>query len=218
MLTSWRTRLITLGLLVGLLPGAWAQSQATTGVIEGTVVDESGGAIPGANVTIRNTATNYERQITTDRDGRFRGLLLPLGPYKVTVSLTGFSTLVRDGLNLSVGQTVNLPLALKVSSIQEEVIVSGESPVIETTRAEGADKIDEASIKGLPNNGRNFLDFTSSPPASPSCRGRTATSSRSTARRASSTTSRWTVPTSTIRSSASSAAASAPPSPSTSTR
>ena len=111
-------------------------------------------------MTIKNTATNYERQITTDRDGRFRGLLLPLGPYKVTVSLTGFSTLVREGLNLSVGQTVNLPLTLKVSSIQEEVVVSGESPVIETTRAEGADKIDEASIKGLPNNGRNFLDFT----------------------------------------------------------
>jgi len=160
MLTSWRTRLITLGLLVGLLPGAWAQSQATTGVIEGTVVDESGGAIPGALVTMKNTATNYERQSTTDRDGRFRGLLLPLGPYKVTVSLTGFSTLVRDGLNLSVGQTVNLPLTLKVSSIQEEVVVSGDAPVIETTRAEGADKIDEASIRGLPNNGRNFLDFT----------------------------------------------------------
>ena len=91
MATSWRVRLLTLGLLFGLLPGAWAQSQATTGVIEGTVVDESGAAVPGASVVLKNTATNFERQVTTDKDGRFRGLLLPLGPYKVTVSLKGFA-------------------------------------------------------------------------------------------------------------------------------
>ena len=160
MATSWRVRLLTLGLLMGLLQPAWAQSQATTGLIEGTVVDESGAAVPGASVVLKNTATNYERQATTDKDGRFRGLLLPLGPYKVTVSLKGFSTMVRDGINLSVGQTVNLPVTMKVSAVQEEVLVSGDAPVIETTRAEGADKIDEASIRGLPNNGRNFLDFT----------------------------------------------------------
>ena len=160
MATSWRVRLLTLGLLFGLLQSAWAQSQATTGLIEGTVADESGAAVPGANVALKNTATNFERQATTDKDGRFRGSLLPLGPYKVTVSLKGFATMVRDGINLSVGQTVNLPVTMKVSAVQEEVLVSGDAPVIETTRAEGADKIDEASIRGLPNNGRNFLDFT----------------------------------------------------------
>src|SRR5438093_1534283 len=84
-----------------------AQSQATTGVIEGTVLDETGAAVPGAAVTLRNTATNYERALTTDADGRFRGLLLPLGPYRVTVSRPGFATLVRDGINLAVGQSVN---------------------------------------------------------------------------------------------------------------
>ena len=160
MATSWRVRLLTFGLLFGLLQNAWAQSQATTGLIEGTVVDESGAAVPGASVTFRNTATNFERQATTDKDGRFRGSLLPLGPYKVSVSLAGFATMVRDGINLSVGQTVNLPITMKVSSVQEEVLVSGDAPVIETTRSEGSDRIDEASIRGLPNNGRNFLDFT----------------------------------------------------------
>ncbi|HEY5908526.1 MAG TPA: carboxypeptidase regulatory-like domain-containing protein, partial [Vicinamibacteria bacterium] len=160
MATSWRLRLFVLALSLGFLPNVWAQSQATTGVIEGTVLDESGAPVPGAAVSLKNVATNFERQSTTDRDGRFRGLLLPLGPYKVTVSLAGFGTLVRDGLNLSVGQTINLPMTIKVSTVQEEVVVTGQSPVIETTRAEGADKIDEASIRGLPNNGRNFLDFT----------------------------------------------------------
>jgi hypothetical protein len=150
----------TLLLVAGLAAPAWAQSQATTGVIEGTVVDESDAPVPGATVTLRQTATNFERVVLTDVDGRFRGLLLPLGPYRVSASLPGFSTLVRDGLQLSVGQTINLPLRLKVSAVQEEVVVSGEAPVIETTRAEGADKIDSRAVAGLPNNGRNFLDLT----------------------------------------------------------
>ncbi len=137
-----------------------AQSQATTGVIEGTVSDPSGAAVPGATVVVLNTATNFGRTLVTDQDGRFRALLLPLGPYRVTVSLAGFATLVRDGILLSVGQSANLAMNLKVSSLQEEVVVTGDSPVIETTRAEGADRISQAAIKGLPNNGRNFLDFT----------------------------------------------------------
>jgi hypothetical protein len=153
----WAALILAVGATV---PLAHAQSQATTGVIEGTVVDESGAPVPTATVTIRNTATNFERTVTTDADGRFRGLLLPLGPYRVTVSMTGFATLVREGLNLAVGQTVNLPLTLKVSTVQEQVVVTAEAPLVETSRAEGADRIDDAAIRGLPNNGRNFLDFT----------------------------------------------------------
>src|SRR3989442_4997470 len=139
---------------------ARAQSQATTGVIEGVVLDESGAPSPGAPVTVKNTATNFERVVSTDPDGRFRGLLLPLGPYRVTVSMSGFSPLVREGLNLGVGQAVNLSLVLKVSTVQEQVVVTGAAPLVETSRAEGADRIDDAAVRGLPNNGRNFLDLT----------------------------------------------------------
>jgi hypothetical protein len=78
----------------------------------------------------------------------------------VTAALAGFATLVRDGINLAVGQTVNLDLNLKVSNVQEEVVVTGAAPLVETSRAEGADRIDDAAVRGLPNNGRNFLDLT----------------------------------------------------------
>ena len=152
-------RVLCAALVFGATPFAFAQSQATTGVIEGTVLDPSGAVLPGAGVVLRNTATNFERSVTTDADGRFRGLLLPLGPYRVSASLSGFATSVREGLNLAVGQTINLTIELKVSAKQEEVVVTGDAPVIETTRAEGSTRIDDASIKGLPNNGRNFLDF-----------------------------------------------------------
>ncbi|MGE0452728.1 MAG: carboxypeptidase regulatory-like domain-containing protein [Vicinamibacteria bacterium] len=138
---------------------ARAQTQATTGVIEGSVLDESGAVVPGATVTLTNLGTNLERSVTSDQDGRFRGLLLPLGPYRVAVSMPGFATLVREGIDLAVGQAVNLRLTLKVSGVQEQILITGGAPVVETTRAEGATRIDTASIQGLPNNGRNFLDF-----------------------------------------------------------
>ena len=145
---------------IALTPvGVRAQSQATTGVIEGTVSDETGGRLPGATVTLTNTGTNFTRELTTDADGRFRALLLPLGVYKLTVALQGFGTYVQDGLTLAVGQTVNLPVTLKVSAVQQEVLVTAPSPIIETTRAEDSTLIDSASLSGLPNNGRNFLSF-----------------------------------------------------------
>ncbi len=140
-------------------PVAQAQSQATTGIIEGTVIDESGGALPGVTVTLLNTGTNFEKVLITDSRGRFRGLLLPLGPYKVTSALDGFSTIVREGIRLTVGQTVNLRLTMKISAVQDTILVTGEAALIETSRVENSVQIDREAIEGLPNNGRNMLDF-----------------------------------------------------------
>src|SRR5688572_31551927 len=92
--------------LVLFSAAALAQSQATTGVIEGTVTDATGGALPGVTVSIRNTATNYEQTLVTDSSGRYRAVLLPLGPYDVKATLSGFNTQTVKGLNLGVGQTL----------------------------------------------------------------------------------------------------------------
>lgn len=151
---------LVLALGLTLCPGVFAQSQATTGVIEGTVVDESGGVLPGVSVTLLNTATNYEQVLVTDSQGRFRGVLLPLGPYRVTSALEGFSTLVREGLNLRVGQTINLRMEMKVSATEDEIVVTGEAPLIETSETSNSVRIDRETLDGIPNNGRNFLEFT----------------------------------------------------------
>src|SRR5688572_8777622 len=92
--------------LIVLATSLFAQSQATTGVIEGTVTDATGGALPGVTVSIRNTATNFEQTVVTDSAGRFRAVLLPLGPYEVKAMLIGFNTQTVKGLNLGVGQTL----------------------------------------------------------------------------------------------------------------
>ncbi len=161
----WRVGLVLLLFSVCLVPGVLAQSQATTGVIEGTVVDETGGVLAGATVSIKNTDTNFEKVLTSGSDGRFRSVLLPLGPYRVTVTLAGFTKLVREGLNLAVGQSINLRLALQVSAVSQEVLVTASNPVIETTRAEGSTQISEREVASLPNNGRNFLDFAKLTPS-----------------------------------------------------
>ena len=95
-----------------------AQSQATTGVIEGTVSDETGAPVPGATVVVKNTATNFERTLATDADGRFRGLLLPLGPYRVTrrASRASRRSCARASTWPSASRSTS-PLTLKVSSV-----------------------------------------------------------------------------------------------------
>src|SRR5437868_966379 len=84
----------------------FAQSQSTTGTIQGTVVDTNGAAVPGANVEIKNLDTNFSRSLTTDEDGRFVAPLLQPGFYTVTVSKQGFTTAIAEKAELTVGQTL----------------------------------------------------------------------------------------------------------------
>ena len=137
-----------------------AQSQATTGVIEGTVVDASGASLPGVTITVRNTATNFEQTSVTNHEGRFRNVLLPLGPYEVTATLEGFGKVLQKGLDLGVGQTLTVPITMKPATVSEQIVVTAAAPLIETARTEGATRIDQKAVSGLPNNGRNFLDYS----------------------------------------------------------
>jgi len=138
----------------------FAQSQATTGVIEGTVSDATGGVLPGVTVTLRNVSTNFEQVQVTDGSGRFRGVLLPLGPYEVKASLEGFAPQVLRGIDLGVGQTRTLDIRLGQAVTSEEIVVTAEAPLIETARTEGATRLSEEAVSDLPNNGRNFLELT----------------------------------------------------------
>src|SRR5438067_4616920 len=107
----------------------FAQSQATTGVIEGTVVDASGASLPGVTVTTKNIATNFEQTVVTDRNGRFRVVLLPLGPYEVTAMLEGFGRVIQKGLDLGVGQTLTVTITMKPATVSEQIVVTAAAPL-----------------------------------------------------------------------------------------
>jgi hypothetical protein len=135
-----------------------AQTQITTGVIQGSVLDASGAVLPGADVTIVNTETNLTQNRTTDEGGRFAFLQLPPGRYTATFRLSGFTTAVRENLDLTVGQAINLTPRLAVGNVTETVTVSGTS-VIETTRAAVATTLNRRTIETTPILGRKFEDL-----------------------------------------------------------
>lgn len=137
----------------------FGQSQANTGTIEGIVTDPSGRTVPKAMVTLTNVGTNFTRVLETDEEGRFRGLLLPLGPYKLTVKVAGFATIQREGMDLAVGQSISLNLVLSVSQIDQVISVTEEAPILESNRVESSTYLDTRSVQDLPNNGRNFLSL-----------------------------------------------------------
>jgi hypothetical protein len=138
---------------------AAAQSQITTGVIDGTAVDTSGAVLPGVDVEIRNVETNLTRNLTTDRDGRFVALQLPPGRYTVTLKLAGFATVVEENVIVTVGERVRLNGAMKVSGIAETVTVTSVSPAIDISRTAAASTLDQTTVESTPILGRKFEDL-----------------------------------------------------------
>jgi carboxypeptidase family protein/TonB-dependent receptor-like protein len=148
-------------LLIGCLAVAspvLAQTQITTGVIQGTVTDTTGGVLPGVDVTINNLQTNLSQNQMTDSGGRFAFLQLPPGRYNATFRLSGFSTVEQHDIDVTVGQAVNLMLRLAVGNVSETVTVSG-TPVVETTRTAVASTLNEKTIESTPILGRKFEDL-----------------------------------------------------------
>ncbi len=147
--------LVVAGLLAGTA-GAFAQA---TGTIAGTVTDESGALLPGATVEATNRGTNQARSALTGTDGFYTLPLLPPGVYNVRVSLTGFGTLLRQDVRVTVAETTRITVSLTVGSIAEQVTVGGATPLVETANATLGVVIDEKKVVDLPLNGRNFTQL-----------------------------------------------------------
>ena len=127
-------------LLLVLLAGihVWAQSQITTGVIQGTVVDPSNAVVPGATVEVKEVSTNFTRNQNTTGDGRFVFLQLPPGRYTVTVSgKSGFGSVIQENVGLTVGQTVSLNVGLKLVTAGDKIVVT-DTPTVDITRIENS--------------------------------------------------------------------------------
>ena len=136
-----------------------AQSQATTGVIRGTVRDPSGAPVVGATVVVRETQTGFQRQFSSNERGVFIASLLPLGAYDVTARAVGFSEAKRTGVRVSVGETVNIDLQVAAVTLQA-VVVEATQPVVEANKVESSTRLPEQAVQRLPNDGRNYLNLT----------------------------------------------------------
>ncbi|MBI4475761.1 MAG: TonB-dependent receptor [Acidobacteria bacterium] len=142
-----------------LLHPTIAAAQTTTATLQGVVSDASRAALPGVPVTLRNQQTGFVRTTTTDRDGTYVLTYVPAGTYDLTLELTGFKTMKREGLRFEVGQQITLDLTLEVASIAETVVVRAEAPLVETTKSSLDQIVSREQIDTLPLPGRQFAQL-----------------------------------------------------------
>ncbi len=147
-------RIVCVSLLLPFAPSL-LNAQVVGGTIAGRVTDATGALIPGAQVLIRNLDTGQQRNLTTNRDGVFSAPSQPVGSYSVTAEAPGFAAYKNNGVTLTIGQTLELVLALRAAG-SETVTVNDTSPSVNTTTEQTAGLVDSRQVKELPLNGRSY--------------------------------------------------------------
>ena len=143
--------IVWIALSSGLLFG-----QGSTAAISGTVKDMSGAVLPGTAVTVKHLETGLTRATESEANGSYTLPALPVGQYEVSAEKMGFKQEVRRGIDLVVGEEAVVNLTLQVGSVVEQVTVTGEAPIVNTTLASTSGLVNEAQIKDMPLNGRSF--------------------------------------------------------------
>jgi hypothetical protein len=150
----WVRALVAVVVLAARLAGA---AQMNTAELAGIVRDAQGAVLPGTDVVAVHVGTGARFERRADAEGRFRLAALPVGDYTITASRPGFLRLVESHVALSLGQQLELELILHAGELSEELTVSADAPLIQTTTAEISDIIDRQTVIDMPLNGRNFL-------------------------------------------------------------
>jgi len=151
---SAKPRVIIL-LFTLLLATATISAQVPTGKISGTVTDEQGNPLPGVSVEASSPKLVGRVTAFTDLNGAYRLFSLTPGTYRIAFSLDGFKTVVREGIIVQIEQTVELDVALPLGSIEEEVTVTGQSPLIDVKSTVKGMTLTKDMFEVLPR-GRDF--------------------------------------------------------------
>jgi len=137
---------------------SWAQS-VSSAQVSGIVRDSSGGALPGASVTITKTDTGTVRTVVSGTDGGYVIPNLPVGPYQLRVELQGFNTYVQDGIVLQVSSNPQISVTLSVGTVSEQVTVVANSAMVETHSTGIGQVIDNQRVVDMPLNGRQATEL-----------------------------------------------------------
>ena len=150
--------LVVLALTAAIFPASIA-AQGSTGRINGFVLDEQGGTLPGVLVTIRNQQTGVVRTLISKPDGRYDFPALSPGKYTVRVELQGFGVEEVRDIEVTIGLERTVDFNLKIKGVSAEVVVRAESPVVDTTKAEVSGLVTQQQIEMLPINSRQYLSL-----------------------------------------------------------
>jgi hypothetical protein len=150
-----QTRFVRISSLL-LLLGSPALRAQVGAVVSGRVEDATGAGISAATVTLKSLETGATRTTTTDESGNYRFLAVPVGPQEIRAEKNGFKTAVRQGVNLAVAQEAVVNLRLEVGEFAQQVTVTAEVPLVNTTTSSISGLVSETEVKDLPLNGRSF--------------------------------------------------------------
>jgi len=160
-----RKLLILVAVITVSAISALAQSQSTTGNIEGRVVDPNGAVVPGVSITAKNQDTGFSKTVMSDSDGNYIFVLLPPGSYKVDVAAAkGFAASTYNNVKVTVGAKTALDVEMKAGVTVNIVDVDADGTGVETTRTSISSTVGESRVGNLPVNGRNFLEFATLTP------------------------------------------------------
>jgi hypothetical protein len=152
---------LTLG--VALAVNAWAQLASQTALV-GTVTDQDGLVVPGAQVVAVNTGTRDTYETTTNAEGYYNVQFVRMGTYEITVSISGFQTSKVSGVQVANNQVARTNVVLRVGQLNESIVVAGSAPIIDTDSARISETIGKRAVSDLPLNGRNVWNLASTTP------------------------------------------------------
>lgn len=134
-------------------------AQVAAATISGAAKDETDAVLPGVAVMIKNLDTGITRTAITDDQGRYHAPNLALGNYEVKAELPGFQAAIRRGIELTVGRHAVVDMVLKVGEVTEQVVVTEEAPLVETSTSAVSSLIDQATMRELALNGRDLTQL-----------------------------------------------------------
>ncbi len=155
----YSSKLVASTMLVLLLAASPLLAQLPTGTILGVVKDASGGAVPDAQVTLTQLETGTIRTTTTGNCVEYRVPALQPGHFSVKVEKSGFKTFNQSGITLDVAAEITVNTALEVGASTQQVTVTGEATLVETTTSSLGGLVNDQQVSQLPLNGRNFIDL-----------------------------------------------------------
>jgi len=152
---------IAAAFVLGLLIAVPARAQQGTGELRGRVLDAQNAVLPGVAVVAKNEASGQFREVVSGADGSFFMSALTPGSYELSAQLSGFKRYQRGNVRVEVGKTQSIDMQLQVGGIEQEITVTAESPIVDTTTKQLGGSVPTQELQDVPSLNRNFTSYLS---------------------------------------------------------